>query len=167
MNDGEPTMDGFAWSPSPAYVPMEAGEDGWCMRDAVCRLFGWTPGSDEWLRFIEGPQGQDTPRLAEHLGLIELQIPQDWNNLIGRLSHPGVAVFDFYAYQKSHVVYVPDLRWLLHHWPTVDGKPARSGDRQLWSFGWPLGPEHMARRPVLGAVLIHEREAPRQLDMVS
>jgi hypothetical protein len=129
-------------------------------------LFGWSLGSVEWLWFIEGPQGQDTPRLAEHVGLTALQIPQDWNNLIGRLAHPGVAVFDFHAYQKSHVVYVPDLQWLLHHWPRVDGEPARPEDRKLRSFGWPLGPEHMARGPVLGAALIDEREEPRPLDVV-
>ena len=93
------------------------------MRDAVCQLFGWRPGSENWRRFIEGPQGKDAPRLAEHVGLTEFQVPQDWNELIRRLAHPGVAVFDFHAYQKSHVVYVHDLRRLLHHWPAwpMDG----------------------------------------------
>jgi hypothetical protein len=99
------------------------------MRDAVCQLIGWKPGSEEWLRFIEGPQGRDTPRLAAHLGSAELQVPQGWNELIRRLAQPGAAIFDFYAYQKSHVAYVHDLRWLLHHWPAIDGRAARPEDR--------------------------------------
>lgn len=156
-----PTMADFDWSPTPGFVPIGPGEDGWCMRDAICQLFGWPYGSENWWQFVEGPQGKDTPRLAEHLGLTEFQVPQDWNDLIGRLAHPGVAIFDFHAYQVSHVVYVADLRWLMHHWATIDGLPATGEDRQLLSYGWPLGPEHMVRRPVLGAVLIDEREFPR------
>ena len=98
------------------------------MRDAVCQLFGWQPGSENWYQFVEGPQGEDTARLAEHAGLTFLQVPQDWNELVARLDHPGAAIFDFHIYQKSHAVYVEDLRWLLHHWPTVDGMAAG---------GWP------------------------------
>jgi hypothetical protein len=156
-------MAGFEWSPAPRFVSAEPGEDGWCMRDAICQLFGWKPGSEEWLRFIEGPQGTDTPRLAEHLRLtlFSIDVPQDFNELIRLLDHPGVAVFVFYDFKMSHVVFVPDLRWLLHHWPTIEGLPARPADRPLWSYGWPLGPEHMSRRPVLGAVLVDEREPPR------
>ena len=160
-DDTIPTMVGFDWSDTPAYVPMEAGEDGWCTRDAICQLFGWSPGSEEAKRFIEGPQGQDTPRLAEHLGLACFQVPQDWNELIQRLDHPGVAVFDFHADQMSHSVYVPDLAWLMHHWPKIDGQPATGENRQLRWYGWPLGPQHMARGPVLGAVLVAEWLPPR------
>jgi hypothetical protein len=138
-SDAATTMAGFQWSPTPGYVPAETGEDGWCMRDAVCQLFDWPPGSENWSQFVENPQGADTLRLADHLGLTCLQVPQDWNELIARLDHPGVAIFDFHIYQKSHAIYVNDLRWLLHHWPTVDGKPAVPGDRPLRSFGWPLG----------------------------
>ena len=160
--DATPSMVGFDWHKTPGFVPTEEGEDGWCMRDAICQLFGWEPDSENGRLFIEGPQGQDTPRLAEHLGLTEFQVPQDWNELIRRLAHPGAAIFDFHAYRKSHVVYVHDLRWLLHHWPEIDGQPARPGDRPLWSYGWPLGREHMLRGPVLGAVLIDERQPPRE-----
>lgn len=159
-SNGSPAMAGFEWSPTTPYLATEEGEDGWCMRDAVCQLFGWRPGSENWRRFIEGPQGKDAPRLAEHVGLTEFQVPQDWNELIRRLAHPGVAVFDFHAYQKSHVVYVHDLRRLLHHWPACDGRPARPEDRPLWCYGWPLGREHMMRGPVLGAALIDERQPP-------
>ena len=156
-----PTMAGFEWSPTPGFVPMGPGEDGWCMRDAICQLFGWRPGSEEWLRFIEAPVGKDTPLLAEYLGLACFQVPQDWSELISRLAHPGAAIFDLHADQKSHVVYVHDLRWLLHHWPTIDGRPARPEDRPLWCYGWPLGREHMIRGPVFGAVLVDERQPPR------
>jgi hypothetical protein len=159
--DSTPTVAGFEWSPTPGFVPTEPGEDGWCMRDAICQLFGWRPGSENWRLFVEAPQPQDTPRLAEHLGLACFQVPPDFNELIGRLAHPGVAIFDFDHYKISHSVYVHDLRWLLHHWPTIDGLPAKPADRPLWSYGWPLGPEHMSRRPVLGAVFIDEREPPR------
>jgi hypothetical protein len=92
---GEPTMDGFKWSPSAPYVPAEPGEDGWCVRDAFCELLRWTPGSAEWSRFIEGPAGQDMPRLAGHLGLTVFEIPGDWNDLIERATHPGIALFEF------------------------------------------------------------------------
>jgi hypothetical protein len=131
------------------------------MRDAICQLFGWRPGSEERRLFVEAPVGKDTPRLAEHLGLACFQVPQDWSELISRLAHPGAAIFDLHADQKSHVVYIDDLRWLLHHWPTIDGLPARPEDRPLWCYGWPLGREHMIRGPVFGAVLVDERQPPR------
>ena len=86
----KPTMVGFEWSETPPYVPTVPGDNGWCVRDAVCQLFGWPPGSENWSAFMEGVQGEDTPRLAEHLGLACFQIPQDWNELIQRLAHPGV-----------------------------------------------------------------------------
>ena len=70
-----PTMLGFDWSPAPPFVPTEPGEDGWCVRDAICDLFAWTPRSAEWSGFIEGPRGRDIPRLAAHLGLTKLRVP--------------------------------------------------------------------------------------------
>lgn len=160
---GEPTMDGFKFAPAPPYVPTEPGEDGWCVRNAFCELFQWVPGSEEWLRFdVEGPQGEDTRRLAEHLGLTLFDLPGDWNGLITDLDHPGVAVFDFPDYEKSHSIYVHDLRWLLHHWPTSDGLPSEeTADRHLISCGWPLFPQYVDRRPVLRAVIVDERQSPR------
>ncbi len=50
--NGIPTMAGFKWSETDAYV-NEDGGDGWCVRDAFCKLFNWKPGSKEWSRFIE------------------------------------------------------------------------------------------------------------------
>jgi hypothetical protein len=159
--DSTPSMNGFEWSQTEDFVSPVEGANGWCVRDAICRLFGWSPGSEEAKRFIEGPQGEDTPRLAEHLGLAVFQVPQDWNELIQRLDHPGVAVFNFKEYNISHSVYVHDLRWLFHHWPGIDGLPAKGEDQQLWSYGWPLSPGYIRRGPVLGAVLIDEQQPPR------
>lgn len=160
MTGNARTMDGFEWSPTPPYSATEVGEDGWCLRDAVCQLLNWPPGSSNWSKFIESPRGSDTPRIAAHLNLACLTIPCDWNALIGLLDHSGLAIFDFHAYQKSHVVFVPDLRWLLHHWPTPDGKPTSPTERHLIRFGWPLGPEYMMRDPILGAVLLDQHQPP-------
>ena len=68
-------------------------------------------------------------------------------------------MFAFPAYQMSHVVYVHDVQWLLHHW-THDGQPIGSGNRPLLSYGWPLGKQHMDRGPVLFAVIVDERQPP-------
>jgi hypothetical protein len=157
-------MTGFDWSRTPGFVPTVPGENGWCLRDAVCRLFGWERDSEEWNRFIEAPQGQDTDRLADHLGLtlFRVDVPEGFNQLITRLDHPGIAIFVFDEAEISHVVYVPDLRWLMHHWPGIDGLPATGEDRQLRCYGWPLGPQYIERGPVLGAVLIDERQPPRE-----
>jgi hypothetical protein len=52
--------------------------------------------------------------------------PKDWNELIHRHAHPGMAVFAFPTYQMPHVVDVHDVQWLLHH-RTHDGQPIRPG----------------------------------------
>lgn len=154
-------MNGFEWSPSVPCVAMGLGEDGWCLRDAICELFRWEPGSPDWSRFIEGPQGQDVPRLAKHLGLTTFEIPQNWNDLIARTAHPGIAVFDFPAYHKSHALYVYNVAALIHHWPIAEGPPATARERWLFWYGWPLTREYLVRGPELGAVLIDERHPPR------
>lgn len=150
-------MDGFEWSSSVPYVPVEPGENGWCLRDAVCELFGWRPGSPEWFRFIEGPQGRDTPRLARHLGLTVFEIPPDWNDLLKRTAHPGIALFVFPAYRMSHAVYVYNVAALIHHWPRALGSPATASERWLFHYGWPLGSQYLRRRPELEVVLVDER----------
>jgi hypothetical protein len=157
-----PSMDGFVWSLAPPYVPTVPGEDGWCVRDSFCELFKWARGSLEWSRFnVEAPVGKDVDRLAKHLGLTIFDTSRDWNELIKRSAHPGVAEFVFPAYGKAHTVYVPDVQWLLHHWPTPDGPPATTADRQLLRYGWPLGPEHLVRGPELDAVIVDERQPSR------
>lgn len=160
-----PTMVGFEWSTAAAPDRAEAqdGSDGWCVRDAFCQLLGWAPHSAEWSRFIEWPNGADISRLVAHLGLtvFEIEIPEDWNEIIQRSAHPGVALFDLHDDRKSHVVYVHDVRWLLHHWPTPDGWPIAPGSRKLRGFGWPLDQRYLARGPLLGAVIVDERQPPR------
>jgi hypothetical protein len=160
--DRQPTMHGFVWSEAPPYIGSEPGEDGWCLRDAYCELLGWQPGSAEWSRFdIEGPVGEDTFRLADHLGLASYDLHRDWNELIADMAHPGAALFLFHRYRKAHIVYVHDVRWLMHHWPVPDGRPALPSQRQLISPGWPLTYPHIARGPELGAVIVDRRQMPR------
>jgi hypothetical protein len=162
VSGGEPTLDGFVWSPASLYVPTELGEDGWCVRDAFCALFGWAPGSDEWWRFREGPAGQDVARLAGYLGLTRFDRPEGWDELFSRSAHPGIAWFVFPALRKGHTVYVPDVRLLVYHWATLDGLPSRETDKyRLFSHGWPLDSQHVMRVPELDAVIVDEREAPR------
>jgi hypothetical protein len=69
-------------------------------------------------------------RVAHHLGLTAFEFPADWNRLIGHSAHKGAAVFIFPSHRRSHIVYVPDVRWLIHHWPTALGPPAVPGSRQ-------------------------------------
>jgi hypothetical protein len=121
-NDTTPTMAGFDWSETVDHVDEE-GSDGWCVRDAYCRLFGWEHYSENWSLFIKWPQGKDTPRLAEHLGLTLFGIPENWNDLIRHSAHPGVALFIFPKLEKAHVAYVCDVRWLIRYWPAPDGHP--------------------------------------------
>jgi hypothetical protein len=119
-----PTMAGFDWSPAPAFVPTVPGEDGWCLRDAVCKLFGWVPGSEEWSRFTtEAPQGLDTLRLVEHLRLtvFEIGASGSWDQLADRAAHPGVASFYFPRFGIGHSAYVSDVRWMPRYWPTPGG----------------------------------------------
>jgi hypothetical protein len=156
-------MDGFEWSPPERHVPLEPGEDGWCVRDAVCEMFRWKSFSPEWRRFIEWPQGQDTSRLAEHLGLTMFESPQNWNDLIVRTAHPGIAFFDFPVEGKSHAIYVYDVGALIRHWPTVEGPPATPSEDWLFWYGWPLHREHLEQEPVLSAVLLDERQPPDDL----
>jgi len=92
------------------------------------------------------------------------ELPRDWNNLIGRSAHPGIAVFGFPAYQ-SHTVYVHDVQWPLHHWPTHRARRRQlPGDWPLRKYAWPLGDQYLDRGPVLGPVILYEREPPVQRD---
>lgn len=161
--DAAPDMVGFEWSPTtgPDTTELQGGSNGWCVRDAFSQLLEWAPNSPNWSRFTEWPKGEDIPRLAAHLGLTVLEIPRHWNELIRLSFHPGVAVFDFPSEQASHVVYVHDARWLLHHWPEPGGHPIEASKRSLWAYGWPLDRRYLTRGPVLGAVIIDERQAAR------
>jgi hypothetical protein len=50
----------------------------------------------------------------------------------------------------------------VYHWATLDGLPSReTNEYRLFSYGRPLGSEHVMRGPELDAVIVDEREAPR------
>jgi hypothetical protein len=91
MIDRVRSMVGFEWSPRMGQAPVfGTGEDGWCVRDAICELLGWEPGSDEWLRFEESVAGPDIPRLFNHLELRDLnpQAPASWRALLALIPMP-------------------------------------------------------------------------------
>ncbi len=87
-------MAGFTWSPPAPQLRLVPG-DGWCVRDALCQLFGWPIDSEEGLRFVENPEGADLYRLIEHLGL-EWYDPAHQpheEELATRLDHPGIVLY--------------------------------------------------------------------------
>lgn len=147
-------MEGFEWAPAPPVVVPTPGGDGWCVRDAVCEMFGWQPGSAEWGRFVESPSGADVPRPCAHLGLelFVVSVPVQWNELITKLDHPGIAIFAFPSVRISHAVYVHHVHALLHHWPA----PGRVRN-DLPFAGWPLGYGHLRYGPVLDTVIVDTR----------
>ena len=70
--------------------------------DAYCRLLGWQPESAEWSCFtVEGSAGQDTFRLADHLGLAFFDLRHEWNELNADLVYPGAVLFLFREYRKA------------------------------------------------------------------
>lgn len=150
-------MTGFEWSPTgsaPVQLP-EPGSDGWCVRDAVCELFGWPPGSEEWYRFIEFPNGRDIERMCTHLGLEMFTVtdPVEWNKLIKKLDHPGLASFVFPSVGAAHIVYVHHIHALLHHWPTR----GRMNPELLYA-GWPLDSGHLKYGAELDTVIVDTRQ---------
>lgn len=78
MTETVPTMDGFQWSPGELPARRVPGGNGWCVRDAYCRLLRWPAESTEWSRFIEYPHQDDLLPLAKHLGVTvyDVGIPQ-------------------------------------------------------------------------------------------
>ncbi len=65
-------LDGFRWmsADNPARVPES---QRWCVRDALCRLVGWSPASPEARAIPAGPPATDLRRLCEEkpeLGLV-------------------------------------------------------------------------------------------------
>lgn len=153
-------MTGFQWSPRGLPASPVPGSDGWCVRDAYCELLRWPAGSEEWSRFIEYPHQDDLLPLARHLGVsvYDVGIAWHWNELVSKLEHPGVAMFDIPAVAIGHAVYVPSVHALLHHW-NFGGHP-RTG---LPTFGWPLGPGHLQYNPRLFWVIVDERQPARPL----
>ena len=154
-----PTMAGFRWSPRIRPPDAVPGSSGWCVRDSYCQLLGWPPGPVEWSRFIEYPDPDDLLPLASHLGVtvFDVGIPPHWNELTGKLDHPGIAIFDFPSIARGHAVHVHHVHALLHHWPRFGGFPRTD----LPASGWPLGPGHLRHHPKLAWVIVDERQSVR------
>jgi len=96
---------------------------------------------------------------ARHIGVTvyDVAIAQHWNEMIGKLDHPGIARFDISAAAIGHAVYVHHVHALLHYWPEFGGHPRTD----LPTFGWPLGPEHLRYNPRLFWVIVDERQPVR------
>jgi hypothetical protein len=158
MTKAAPTMADFRWSPRELPARPVPDSNGWCVRDAYCELLCWPAGSAEWSRFIEYPSPDDLLPLARHLGVsvYDVGIAQHWNGLIGKLDHPGIAMFDIPAAAIGHAVYVPHVHALLHHWD-FGGSPRTD----LPTFGWPLDPRHLQYNPKLFWVIVDERQPVR------
>ena len=99
-----------------------------CVRDAYCELLRWPTGSAEWSRFIEYPHQDDLLPLARHLGVsvYDVGIAWHWNELIGKLDHPGIAIFDIPAAAIGHAVYVPTSTRCSTTGPKSAGIPGRT-----------------------------------------
>jgi hypothetical protein len=118
---------------------MPISSDGWYLRDAVCPLFGWPPGSREWNSFIEYPAAQDTDRLIEHLGLewYDPKYQPHRTELARKLDHPGFLVYAFHSVRMAHAVYEPHLR-----------------------YPWGLPPQYTPFDPELYRVVVDVRQPP-------
>ena len=112
-----PTMAGFEWTPrtiDPASRALPG--DLWCVRDAICALMQWPPGSEEWFRFIEAPDGpSDMGRLLDHLGLVayDPEYPAHVAALAQAGDHPGISCYKFHRMRMEHCMYQPHLRHFL------------------------------------------------------
>jgi hypothetical protein len=109
-------MDGFTWTKPAASlnIPVVPGDDGWCVRDAICELLAWPRDSKNWRAFVEAPQSSDFHRLIDYLGLswFDLYGPQLVNNLV----HPGILLYFLECpgmpsdLLMAHTVFETDLR---------------------------------------------------------
>ncbi len=142
MSDA-PTMAGFEWAPrtiDPAARALPG--DLWCVRDSICALMQWPAGSEEWLRFIEAPDGpSDMERLLDHLGLVayDPEYPDHVPRLAGAGDHPGIACYKFHRQRMEHMMYQPHLRHFI-----------------------PLPPQYAAAdpNPELFQIIVDLRQAP-------
>ena len=109
-----PTMLGFEWTPR-TVDPRQRLLPGdlWCVRDAFSTLMRWLPGSEEWSRFIEAPDGPaDMERLVGRLGLdaYDPEYPEHAAVLRDSLDRPGIACYKFHSQRMEHCQYQPHLR---------------------------------------------------------
>lgn len=122
----DPTMNGFIWSSTNIdAVHRSLPGDLWCVRDVVCTLLAWPPGSDDWKRFIEAPSASDVDRMTDHLGLVwfDPEHPPHHAQLVALLDHPGISVFAFPSLELCHYVYQPHVRHLRGLPSSYDGIP--------------------------------------------
>jgi hypothetical protein len=114
-------MRGFTWLEEPQLdVPIPAGAGLWCVRDAICQLIGWPPGSEDHGLFIQLPGTQNIRRLATHLGLTMIDRDNAAELTPEVLAHPGAVEYVLEipgvpdSDALSHMIYVPDLREVLN-----------------------------------------------------
>ena len=121
MDSSRRTMSGFTWltDATPQLgVLTPSDEDLWCVRDAICQLMRWAPGSDDYRAFIRLPGKQDTYRLATHLGLALFDYDNQSQIAAEHATHPGVMLYELdvpgapSSNPVAHMIYEPDLRRL-------------------------------------------------------
>lgn len=109
-----PTMQGFVWSHLGGGHPAGLTGDSWCVRDSICQLFHWAPGSWEWQQFRELPHEEDLAYLEQHLGLIQIfsSEPAEMEWFERNNGHPGVVIWRLTSASGvvGHATYADDLR---------------------------------------------------------
>ena len=114
-------MRGFTWLEEPPLdAPIPADAELWCVRDAICQLMGWPPGSEDHDAFIPLVGTQNMHRLATHLGITMFDRDDAAELTPEDLAHPGAVeyVLEMPGVPDSdplaHMIYLPDLRELAH-----------------------------------------------------
>ena len=133
-----PTVVGFEWSNSGRTEEEGPAGNGWCVRDAFCALFAWTPNSPEWNSFIEYPDGDDVDWLAHVMGIYYCDPGREPKTFSSVLDHPGMVAYHLAGLRQDHLVYAPHLRHIE-----------------------PLGPEFQPFDPVRFRVYYAARMSPR------
>ncbi len=109
-----PTMHGFVWRHPGGRHPVGLPGDSWCVRDSICQLFHWSPGSWEWQQFRELPHPEDLSYLEQHLGLIHVSSsePAEMEWFARNNAHPGVVIWRLNTPGGvvGHATYAEDLR---------------------------------------------------------
>lgn len=92
LDSSSRTMDGFTWlEETPLEAPIPASAELWCVRNAICQLMGWPPGSEDHGAFIRPVGTQNILRLAAHLGLTVFDRDNATELTDQALAHPGTA----------------------------------------------------------------------------
>lgn len=111
-----PTMRGFVWRHPGGGQPAGLPGNSWCVRDSICQLFHWAPGSWEWQQFRELPHEEDFAYLEQHLGLIQIfaSEPAEMEWFARNNAHPGVVIWRLTSPLGvvGHATYAENLRRL-------------------------------------------------------